>query len=90
MFIRLCRLFVDFNVQKMWQHETNTFYPPFGDMIITLDDVRILLQIPMDGKAVVVDSEGFIKLVQLLQKVLGVTEADATKELSLVRGNVVD
>ncbi|KAK9086411.1 hypothetical protein Syun_028805 [Stephania yunnanensis] len=35
---------------EMWQLETNTFHLPFSEMTITLDDVRILLQIPVDSK----------------------------------------
>ncbi|KAK9100551.1 hypothetical protein Scep_023981 [Stephania cephalantha] len=42
----------------------------------------------MDGKAVLVDPEGFIEPIQLLQKALGVIEVVATKKLYIVRGNV--
>ncbi|KAK9132304.1 hypothetical protein Scep_011832 [Stephania cephalantha] len=37
---------------ERWQPETNTFHLPFGEMSITLEDVSMLLKIPVMGKVV--------------------------------------
>ncbi|XP_075669647.1 serine/threonine-protein phosphatase 7 long form homolog [Castanea sativa] len=38
---------------ERWWHETHTFHLPHGEMTITLQDVEVLLGIPIDGKAMV-------------------------------------
>ena len=45
------RLLVLAFVEK-WQLETNTFHMPYGEMTITLDDVGILVGIPVVGQSV--------------------------------------
>ena len=37
---------------ERWQPETNTFHLPFGEMSPTLDDVSVILGIPVIGKSV--------------------------------------
>lgn len=37
---------------KLWYPETNTLHMPFGEMIITLDDVSALLSIPVVGRTI--------------------------------------
>ncbi|KAK9162475.1 hypothetical protein Syun_003377 [Stephania yunnanensis] len=43
---------------ERWHLETNTFHLPFSEMSITLEDVSILLNIPVVGKAVAVENFG--------------------------------
>ncbi|CAN0904936.1 Protein MAIN-LIKE 1 [Linum grandiflorum] len=35
---------------ERWQPDTNSFHLPFGEMTITLHDVRYILQVPIKGK----------------------------------------
>ncbi|CAN0847135.1 Protein MAINTENANCE OF MERISTEMS [Linum grandiflorum] len=35
---------------ERWQPDTNSFHLPFGEMTITLHDVRYILQVPIRGK----------------------------------------
>ena len=37
---------------KRWQSETHTFHLPHGEMTITLQDVEVLLGIPINGEAI--------------------------------------
>jgi len=34
---------------EKWHRDTNTFYMPFGEITITLDDVSSLLHLPIMG-----------------------------------------
>ncbi|KAK9083754.1 hypothetical protein Scep_030225 [Stephania cephalantha] len=43
---------------ERWHPETNTFHLPFSEMPITLDDVSILLNIPVVGKVVAIENFG--------------------------------
>ncbi|RWR94760.1 serine/threonine-protein phosphatase 7 long form [Cinnamomum micranthum f. kanehirae] len=75
---------------ERWQPETNTFHMPFGEMTITLDDVRTLIGIPVTGLPIHVStSMGFTEQVDLLERGLGVDRASAAAELNLARGGVV-
>ena len=38
---------------KRWQPETHTFHLPHGETMITLQDVEVLLGIPIDGEAII-------------------------------------
>ena len=38
---------------ERWQPETHTFHLPHGEMMITLQDMEVLLGIPIDGEAIV-------------------------------------
>ncbi|KAK9939647.1 hypothetical protein M0R45_016337 [Rubus argutus] len=38
---------------ERWRKETNTFHLPVGEMTITLEDVALLLGLPIDGKPVI-------------------------------------
>ena len=38
---------------ERWQPETHTFHLPHGETTITLQDVEVILGIPIDGEAIV-------------------------------------
>ena len=38
---------------ERWREETHTFYLPHGEMTITLQDVGVVLGLPVDGRPVV-------------------------------------
>ena len=38
---------------EQWQPETHTFHLPHGETTITLQDVEVLLGIPLDGETIV-------------------------------------
>ncbi|CAI0389530.1 unnamed protein product [Linum tenue] len=40
---------------ERWRPETSTFHMPFGEMMITLEDIATLTGLAIDGDAVVVD-----------------------------------
>ena len=37
---------------ERWQRETHTFYMPHGEVNITLQDVEVILRLPIDGNAI--------------------------------------
>ncbi|XP_058785450.1 protein MAIN-LIKE 2-like [Vicia villosa] len=39
-------------LQERWRPETHTFHLPIGECTVTLEDVYMLLGLPIDGKAV--------------------------------------
>ena len=38
---------------ERWRPETYTFHLPHGETMITLQDVEVILEIPIDGEAIV-------------------------------------
>lgn len=70
---------------ERWHPETNTFHFPFGEMTITLDDVRHILDIPVEGIPVHgelgASSMAFDVALNLLCNGLGVTELQAKVEM---------
>lgn len=70
---------------ERWHPETNTFHFPFGEMTITLDDVRHILNIPVEGLPVYgelgASTMAFDVALNLLCNGLGVTEVQAKMEM---------
>ena len=42
---------------ERWRPETHTFHLPYGETMITLQDVEVILGIPIDGEAIVGTTE---------------------------------
>ena len=75
---------------ERWQPETNTFHLPFGEMTITLDDVGVIIGIPVVGTPVHAPTQlSFTDQISLLERGLGLDKGAANAELSLARGGVV-
>ncbi|KAK9105549.1 hypothetical protein Scep_022393 [Stephania cephalantha] len=74
---------------ERWQPETNTFHLPFGEMSISLEDVSILLKIPVTGKVVAVENfaryteESRSDAIKLVSKLLGVSIEGAEDEVNI-------
>lgn len=67
---------------ERWQPETNTFHLPFGEMSITLEDVSMLLKIPVTGKVVALDDPMTrTEAVELLVEALDVSRVEAEAEV---------
>ncbi|XP_028056076.1 protein MAIN-LIKE 2-like [Camellia sinensis] len=74
---------------ERWQPETNTFHMTIGEMTLTLDDVSIILGLPIVGKSVSVPDVTDHHGVTLLVYGLGITERAAYEEVSTASGNLV-
>ena len=75
---------------ERWQPETNTFHMPFGEMTITLDDVHVILGIPVRGKSISAPMGTRLEdSIKLLQRALGLTANVAHDQLTRVRGQSV-
>ncbi|KAL6497243.1 hypothetical protein OROGR_029172 [Orobanche gracilis] len=58
-----------------WQHDTNSFHMPFGEMTIMLHDVWKILRIPIKGRLVDADSTSTQLQVDVME-VLGVSRSE--------------
>ncbi|KAK9100872.1 hypothetical protein Scep_024302 [Stephania cephalantha] len=80
---------------ERWQPEKNTFHLPFGEMSISLEDVSMLLKIPVTGKVVAVENfvrytdESRSDAIKLVSKLLGVSIEDAEEEVNISKGLTV-
>ncbi|KAL8492658.1 hypothetical protein ACS0TY_024014 [Phlomoides rotata] len=77
---------------ERWQSETNTFHMPFGEMIITLDDVSCLTGLIVKGHVMSsvpddVDDAKIEDYADLVVRLLGVTYTDAKMEIETARGS---
>lgn len=70
---------------ERWHPETNSFHLPFGEMTITLDDVRHILDIPVDGVPVYgelgASNMAFEVALDLVCRGLGVSKVQAQTEM---------
>ncbi|KAK9088474.1 hypothetical protein Scep_027556 [Stephania cephalantha] len=80
---------------ERWQPKTNTFHLPFGEMSISLEDVSMLLKIPITGKVVAVENfarytgESRSNAIKLVSKLLGVSIEDVKDEVNISKGLTV-
>jgi hypothetical protein len=67
---------------ERWHTETSSFHLPVGEMTITLDDVHNLLHIPIHGR--MLDHDEAMdrdRLIDLMARLLGMSDADARAEV---------
>lgn len=74
---------------ERWQPETNTFHLPFGEMSPTLDDVSVILGIPVISKSVSCKKLSNVDVANLLVEALGVTIDEANVALKVARGQSI-
>ncbi|XP_028123334.1 protein MAIN-LIKE 1-like [Camellia sinensis] len=72
-----------------WQPETNTFHLPFGEMSPTLDDVSVILGIPVIGKPVSCKKLSNVNAANLLVEALGVIIDEANVALKVAQGQSI-
>ncbi|XP_028112686.1 protein MAIN-LIKE 1-like [Camellia sinensis] len=73
---------------ERWQPETNTFHLPFGEMSPTLDDVSVILGIPVIGKSVSCKKLSNVDAANLLVEAFGVTIDEANVALKVARASL--
>ncbi|XP_028090323.1 protein MAIN-LIKE 1-like [Camellia sinensis] len=71
---------------ERWHPETNTFHMPDGEMTVTLDNVRIILGIPVTDRALSCPKLTRYEAAELVSDTLGVSVNDAFAELVQSRG----
>ncbi|CAN0827444.1 Serine/threonine-protein phosphatase 7 long form homolog [Linum grandiflorum] len=59
---------------ERWQPDTNSFHLPFGEMTITLHDVRYILQVPIKGKCLRDSDQADLRAE--MASLLGLSEID--------------
>ncbi|KAL7205075.1 hypothetical protein ACSBR2_018069 [Camellia fascicularis] len=67
----------------------NTFHLPFGEMSPTLDDVSVILGIPVIGKSVSCKKLSNVDAANLLVEALGVTIDETNIALKVARGQSI-
>ncbi|XP_028085992.1 protein MAINTENANCE OF MERISTEMS-like [Camellia sinensis] len=69
---------------ERWQSETNKLHLPFGEMSPTLDDVSVILGIPVIGKSVSCKKLSNVEVANLLVEALGliVDETNVTLKVA--------
>ena len=51
--VQTCALPILSALVKRWWSETHTFHLPHGEILITLEDVEVILGLPIDGEVLV-------------------------------------
>ncbi|CAN0918564.1 Protein MAIN-LIKE 1 [Linum grandiflorum] len=65
---------VSSTVSERWQPDTNSFHLPFGEMTITLHDVRYIHQVPIKGKCLKDGDQAGLRAE--MASLLGLSEID--------------
>ena len=71
---------------ERWHEETSSFYLPFGEMTVTLDNVSCLLHLPIDGMLLSHELISRDDAVDLMIRYLGSDPGDALEEVTNTRG----
>ena len=71
---------------ERWHPETSSFHMPFGEMIITIDDVNCLLHLSVRGSFFILPVMDVDIAISYLQLLLGCSQAEATAEVVHMRG----
>jgi len=71
---------------ERWHGETNNFHLSFGVMNVTLDDVFVLLHLPIVGQFCLNKALDFDAALESLMDLLGVERTRASFELRKCRG----
>ena len=75
---------------ERWQHKTNIFHLPFGEISITLYDVATILKIPITGRSVSVSHHlTFGEASDLLCRLLEISLDVAAQQIRENRGPYV-
>jgi len=68
---------------ERWRTETHTFHFPLGETTITLEDVKLVLGLPIDGEVITGITSG--DLVSLCEQLLGFIPPSTA-----VKGNAIN
>jgi len=71
---------------ERWHKETNTFHLPFGEMTVTLDNVFVLLHLPIVGQFCPNEVLNFDAALKSVKYLLGVERTRASSKLKQCRG----
>ncbi|XP_058759212.1 protein MAIN-LIKE 1-like [Vicia villosa] len=71
---------------ERWHPETSTFHLPFGEMTVTLDDVSVLLHLPIASTFFTPVHKDHATAVQMVRDALEVDELVVLKEFGDIRG----
>ncbi|XP_058771938.1 protein MAIN-LIKE 1-like [Vicia villosa] len=71
---------------ERWNSDTSSFYPPFGEMTMTFDDVDALFHIPIAGTFFTLVYRDQATAVRMVMDALEVDEVDVLHEFGETRG----
>jgi len=74
---------------EQWQPKTNTFYMPYREMTITLDDAPSLVGLSVTGSDVNTQSMRFSDAKDVVVNLLGVSPQEADDDWTMVRGQSI-
>jgi len=65
---------------KRWHKETSSFHLPFGEMSVTLDDVFVLLHLPIVGELFSNEAVDFNATLECVIDLLGIEQTMASSQ----------